>query len=113
MHEFSLIQALLRRVETEAQATNAIAVHRLSVCIGQVAGVERHLFASAYDLCRRGTICEKAELDIDYVQAKWACRVCGRDVAQGEVLSCPDCGAPARLVTGDEIVLKQIEMEIA
>ena len=29
------------------------------------------------------------------------------------VLSCPDCGAPARLTSGDEIILEQIEMEVA
>jgi len=113
MHEYSLIQALLARVETEAQAHRASSVSRLSVSIGELAGVEKSLFASAFDLCRCGTVCDGAELELDYVEARWACRVCGRTVARGEVLSCPDCGSPARLLTGDEIVLNRIEMEVA
>jgi Zn finger protein HypA/HybF involved in hydrogenase expression len=34
-------------------------------------------------------------------------------VAPGDVLTCPDCGSPARLEEGDEIVLDRIEMEVA
>jgi Zn finger protein HypA/HybF involved in hydrogenase expression len=33
-------------------------------------------------------------------------------VPAGAVLRCAACGAPARLVSGDEIVLEQIEMEV-
>jgi Zn finger protein HypA/HybF involved in hydrogenase expression len=34
MHEYGLVEALLGRVETEAHARNASAVHRLTVRIG-------------------------------------------------------------------------------
>ena len=113
MHEFSLVQALLNRVEVEAEAVNATAVHRLSMRIGQMAGVERDLFRSAYDLCREGTICERAELVIEAVEASWMCRGCGRTVESGEALQCSHCGSPARLASGDVIILEQIEMEVA
>jgi hydrogenase nickel incorporation protein HypA/HybF len=112
MHEYSLIQALLDRVEAEARTRSASGVSRLSVSIGTQAGVERQLFATAYDVCRRGTLCERAELEITTVEARFACRLCGREVAPGEVLCCPDCGSPARLVSGDEIVLNRIDMEV-
>jgi hydrogenase nickel incorporation protein HypA/HybF len=56
MHEFSLVQALLARVEAEAVSHGASAVHGLSVRIGALAGVEQSLFASAYGVCRRGTL---------------------------------------------------------
>lgn len=113
MHEYSLVQALLDRVEAEARAHGASGVHRLSLRIGSMAGVERDLLTSAFDICRRGTICDEAELEIEPVEARWECRLCGREVAQGEVLSCPDCGSPARLKSGDEIVLERIELEVA
>lgn len=113
MHEYSLIQALLNRVKAEARARQASAVSRLSVSIGELAGVERNLFASAFELCRCGTVCADAELEVEAVEARWVCRLCGRELARGEVLSCPACGASARLAAGDEIVLKRIEMEVA
>jgi hydrogenase nickel incorporation protein HypA/HybF len=113
MHEYSLVQALLTRVETEARARGAVSVQRLQLSIGRMAGVEHELFASAFRVSRRGTLCDGAELAISAVEARWACRLCGREVRQGEVLSCPACGSPARLVSGDEIVLERIEMEVA
>ena len=113
MHEYSLVQALMDRVEQEARARNATAIHRLSVRIGSLAGVEKDLLRSAYELCREGTICSGVELLIEPVEARWACGRCGRAVAPGEILTCPVCGSPARLTAGDEIVLDRIEMEVA
>lgn len=113
MHEYSIVQALLDRVEREARTRNATAVHRLSVRIGDLAGVEPELLASAYEICREGTLCAGAELAIDRVPVRWACPDCGREVPEGEVLSCSGCGSPARLASGDEIILDRIEMEVA
>jgi hydrogenase nickel incorporation protein HypA/HybF len=113
MHEFSLVQALIERVEAQALAADATTVHRLSLRIGEMAGVEPDLFRSAYELCREGTVCEHAELLIETVEARWACRGCGREVKCGETLLCRTCGSPPRLASGDEIVLEQIEMEVA
>jgi hydrogenase nickel incorporation protein HypA/HybF len=113
MHEYSIVQALVDRVEREARAHNATAVHRLSVRIGALAGVEAELLASAYEICRTGTLCAGAELRIEPVPARWACPECGREVPTGEVLRCRSCGAAARLASGDEIILDRIEMEVA
>jgi hydrogenase nickel incorporation protein HypA/HybF len=113
MHEYSIVQALVDRVEREARARKATAVHRLSVRIGELAGVEAELLASAYDICRAGSLCAGAELAIESVPARWACPGCGREVPAGEVLRCPVCRSPARLVSGDEIILDRIEMEVA
>jgi hydrogenase nickel incorporation protein HypA/HybF len=112
MHEYSLVRALLARVEQEARARGATAVRRLSVRIGDLAGVESELFKSAYEMCREGTICAAADLRIHPVPVSWVCGACGKAVAPGEVLTCPDCRAPARLRAGDEIVLDRIEMEV-
>jgi hydrogenase nickel incorporation protein HypA/HybF len=112
MHEYSLVQALLQRVETEARARNASAVHRITVCIGPLAGVERELFATAYQLCRPGTLCHDAELAITGEEIMWCCNACGATIPEGSVLTCPTCGWPARLVGGDALTLERIELEV-
>jgi hydrogenase nickel incorporation protein HypA/HybF len=113
MHEYSIVQALVDRVEREARAHEATAVHRLSVRIGALAGVEADLLASAYEICRAGTLCAEAELAIESVPARWACPECEWELPAGAVLRCPSCGVPARLASGDEIILDRIEMEVA
>ena len=111
MHEYSLVRALADRVEEEARARQAVAVHRLTVAIGAVSGVEPALFETAFSLCRDGVL-EGAELHIRRVEAEWACPACGSPIPAGTALRCGSCGVDAKLARGDELVLEQIEMEV-
>jgi hydrogenase nickel incorporation protein HypA/HybF len=113
MHEYSLVQSLVTRVEAEASARQATAVHRLVVSVGELAGVDPELFQTAYDTFRAGTVCERAVMEIRRVPARWSCPGCGRGIPPGEVLSCASCRVPARLAPGgDEMLLETIEMEV-
>ena len=113
MHEYSLIQSLVTRVESEARARRASSVHRVVVALGELSGVDPELFATAYDTFRAGTLCEGAPLEVRRVEARWSCPGCGRAIHRGQVLACDVCRVPARLAPGgDEIVLETIEMEV-
>lgn len=112
MHEYSIVQALVDRVEREATKRGATRVAAISVRIGALSGVETSLLATAFETFRDGTICEGATMTIVDVAASWSCSACGTPVAAGEALRCPDCGAPARLAAGDEIILDRVELEI-
>ena len=112
MHEYSIVQALLERVAAEARMRRATSVHRLSIRIGELSGVEPDLLSTAYATFRERTICEHAELDVHVVTAQWECPGCGRAIARGDLLKCGVCGMPARLAAGDEIMLDRIEMEV-
>jgi hydrogenase nickel incorporation protein HypA/HybF len=112
MHEYSLMTALMERVEAEAAAHRALAVHRVRLRIGELSGVEPDLLESAFAIVRPGTICENAALDIERVAARWVCPACRRPLSSGERLQCPACGVPAALAAGDEILLGQIELEV-
>lgn len=112
VHEYSIVQALISRVDAEARARHALSVRALTVRIGEASGVEADLFASAYEVFRDRTVCDAATLAIERVPAEWDCSRCGVPVARGAVLTCAVCGAPARLAQGDEILLSRIEMEV-
>jgi len=112
MHEYSLVGALVERVEAEAAARGAGRIHRVHVRIGELAGVEIDLFRTAYEIFRERTALADAELTVRAAEARWACPTCGGVIARGQPLSCPDCSVPARLLQGDEIMLERIEMEV-
>ena len=97
MHEYSIVRALISRVEAEARSHGALSVQRLQVRIGELAGVEPTLLASAFAQARARTICRNAALEIEAVPARWRC---------------PRCDGPAHLAGGDEILLERIEMEV-
>jgi hydrogenase nickel incorporation protein HypA/HybF len=112
MHEYSIVRALLDRVEAEAASRGATAVRRVEVTIGELSGVEPDLLATAYDTFRAASICRAADLAIRRTPARWGCPRCGSPVERGALLECPACGGPPRLQSGDEIVLERIEMEV-
>ena len=113
MHEYSLVEALVRRVEEEARKRHAVAVHALSVRVGELAGVDPELFQTAYDTFRAGTICEKAPLTLKKVPLSWSCPACKVAIPRGEVLTCAACGQAAKLDEGsDALTLDGIELEV-
>ncbi len=112
MHEYSLVRALLDRVDAAAREHQATSVAALRVRIGEVAGVEMELFASAFELARAGTSCAAAALEIVPGAPRWECTSCRVEAPRGGVLRCPVCGGAVRLAAGDEIILERIEMEV-
>jgi hydrogenase nickel incorporation protein HypA/HybF len=112
MHEYSIVASLVDRVGAETARHAGARVKRVHVQIGELAGVETGLLATAFEIFRARTVCEEAELVIEAVEARWSCPRCGVAIARGERLVCPACALPARLSDGDEILLSRIEMEV-
>jgi hydrogenase nickel incorporation protein HypA/HybF len=113
MHEYSIVHALMARVEAEARRHGASAVRRVRVSLGELSGVEADLLGSAYETFRERTLCAEAPLEIRRVEALWTCACCGRALPRGAVLRCASCGGAGRLSQGDEIVLDQLELEVS
>ncbi len=113
MHEYSLVEALVRRVEEEARRRDAVAVHGLKVTVGELAGVDPELFRTAYETFRAGTVCERAALELVAVPARWSCPSCDKTFARGDVLRCAGCDRPARLdERSDALLLEAIDLEV-
>ncbi len=112
MHEYSIVDALLERVEAEAAARRARAVTRLCVSVGDLAGVDVELLRTAYETFRERGVCRGAPLQIARVAGRWECPRCGGAPVPGQALRCRDCDLPMRLAEGDEIVLDRIELEV-
>ncbi len=113
MHEYSLVESLVRRVEEEARRRGATRVHSLKVSVGELAGVDPELFRTAYETFREGTICADAALELLTYPAAWSCPGCGAPIERGAVLTCAACGVPARPSERSEaLLLESIDLEI-
>jgi hydrogenase nickel incorporation protein HypA/HybF len=113
MHEYSLVEALISRVEAEASRRGALKVHGVSVRIGELAGVDPELFRTAYDTFRAGTGCAEAPLALKQVAASWSCPKCRAVIPRGQALRCTACDEPAKLDDGgDALTLDGIDMEV-
>lgn len=112
MHEYSIVSALVDRVEAEARPHPGARVKKVHVAIGELAGVEIELLATAFATFKGKTICADADLEIEARPARWACPKCQAVIQRGAKLRCDPCNAPAKLLSGDEIMLQRIEMEM-
>ncbi|BDG09168.1 hydrogenase maturation nickel metallochaperone HypA/HybF [Anaeromyxobacter paludicola] len=113
MHEYSLVQAVVERIEEEVQKQRALAVHALTVSVGELGGVDPELFRTAFETFRQGTVCEKAALTVRVVPATWSCPACGKAIEKGAVLRCPACDLPAKMGEGsDGLTLDRVELEV-
>jgi hydrogenase nickel incorporation protein HypA/HybF len=112
MHEYSIVSALLDQVETRARQHPRAEVLGIRVRVGELAGVDAGLLRTAWSLFRQGTVCAGAELLLESEAARWVCPECGVGIRQGSPLRCPRCALPARLETGDALILERIEMEV-
>ncbi len=113
MHEYSIVQSLVDSVESVAGQHSGGTVHHVYVEIGELAGVDCDLLQTAYETFRFGTICHDAPLTIARIEARWECPSCHFAIARGAILRCPECSRPAKLASGDEILLRRVEMEVA
>ena len=63
MHEYSLVRALLDRVDAEVERREATAVYRIRVRLGELSGVDPELFERAFEMARIPTASATAELE--------------------------------------------------
>jgi hydrogenase nickel incorporation protein HypA/HybF len=113
VHEYSVASALLGLVEAEARRHAAAQVTRVHVRVGALAGVEIALLRSAFEQLRERTCCAAAKLDVEAVPVRWGCPRCEDGVALAPAaLRCARCGGAAELVSGAELLLERVELEV-
>jgi hydrogenase nickel incorporation protein HypA/HybF len=107
--------ALLDEIEAVAQARTALRVHRATVQVGPLSGVEPALLLRAFEVARlaRPTTTQTV-LTIDTAEIRVACVACDcESVAAVNNIACRQCGSlETRLVHGDELLLLQVELDI-
>ena len=114
MHELSVCQALIRQVEDVAREHGAKQVKAIHLDIGPLSGVEPELLRRAYDIAAGGTAAEGARLHIAALPLRVRCEECGAEstVAPNRLL-CGRCGTwHTRLISGDEMLLRSLELDL-
>lgn len=111
MHELSVCQALIDRVEQLAREQQALGVARIEVAIGPLSGVEAQLLEQAYPIAAAGSLAEGAELCLEPSPVRVHCAQCNRDSdASANRLLCAHCGNwQTSLLSGDELLLTRVE----
>lgn len=116
MHELSIAAAVVESAEDVAREQGAGPVERVTLRIGELAGVVADALRFSFGLVAEGTAVDGAELVIEEVPARARCGGadgCGTEFAVGSppALWCPRCERPAaELLTGRELELAEVRV---
>jgi hydrogenase nickel incorporation protein HypA/HybF len=114
VHELSIALSIVEGALSEA-SRNRGRVTAVHLKLGPLAGVVGEALTFAYDLACEGTPLDGSRLVIEPSPVRVLCPICAQECApvSPPLLSCSVCGSTAvRVVSGDELELAALEMEI-
>jgi hydrogenase nickel incorporation protein HypA/HybF len=112
MHELSLSSAIVNTVTKHAAGRR---VTIINLRIGQLRQVIPDSLEFYFEFVARGTVCEGARLEQEFVEALLRCEACARSwEIEVPAFRCPTCGGSRVIVaTGNEFEVESIEVEEA
>lgn len=114
MHELAICQALIAQVTELAEQRSAASVSDIFVSVGPLSGVESVLLENAFSIAVAGTVADDAKLHIDNLPVRVHCKECDAESqVSANRLLCAQCGTwKTRLISGDELLLTRVELEM-
>ena len=114
MHELSVVANLFEILEEKLEAQNGKKVVRVKLQVGLLSGVVPELLRTAFDIYKKNTFADEAEMDITEVPCKLECQDCGITTIKDDyVFICDKCGSThMKAVEGTEMILETMEIEI-
>jgi len=113
MHEFSLVQTLLRQIDAIRCEQAAERVTAVRVSVGEFSGVEPDLFRDAFEILTAETPMREAELQMNRVTLECECHECSKLFGVERFrFECPKCKSRnVTIVRGQELVLESVTVE--
>ncbi|MBN1223884.1 MAG: hydrogenase maturation nickel metallochaperone HypA [Candidatus Aminicenantes bacterium] len=114
MHELSVVASLFDILEEKLKEQKGSKVFYVKLQVGLFSGVVPELLKTAFDMYKKGTFAEEAELDIQEIPYKVQCLACGTSMIKDDfVLVCDNCGSTdLKNLEGTEMLLERMEIEV-
>lgn len=127
MHEYSIACEILDQVLATARAHEAREVKEITLEMGKLTHANPDQLAFCFEVLARESIAEGAKFKVEMLSPSIECD-CGYsgpiEEPEGEegslqselleyisALACPECGKPARIMGGRELLIKTIDIE--
>ncbi len=115
MHEISLVQGLLKQLESLAHKHNTTSISKVRLEVGPFSGIVIDSFEFGFDiLAKESELTKKAELEIITPPMQYKCIKCEYLVSSASTMPeiCPACQNTLLVPEGgDDLILLQVEME--
>ncbi len=114
MHEVSIAQSILDIILKECEKINCKKINSVTIRVGRASGVVVDSLVFAFDIIKKDTIAEKAELLCEEVPLTAICVNCNKDFISDEeyILNCPYCGkSEFKVIGGRELDILEMDVE--
>lgn len=109
MHELGITQNIVAIVTEHAKGAK---VQRVSLEIGKLSALMPDAIRFCFDICTQDTVLAGAILEILEIPGLGRCRQCGTEIALDKPYGICNCGSvQLDLITGEELKIKEIEIE--
>lgn len=110
MHEMSVATDLLALCEQHLKEHNGRMITRVNLVVGQLAGIVPDSLEFCFNIIKKDTAADRAELAIRMVQIDLVCRDCGQTFTVEELpWMCENCGSIRYdLKAGNEFMVESI-----
>ena len=113
MHEASIALSVLKTVTDECERLGFTEIESIRLRIGTAAGILQDALTFAFDIVKKETIAQAAQLQIDLIPLGGLCDDCGATFEAEErfILECPQChSANFKINQGYEMDI--VDMEV-
>jgi len=115
MHEASIVLSILDTVFEQCRREGYSTIQNIRVKIGQAAGILPDALSFAFDVAKKDTIADNAELNIELVPVGGTCHACNKDFELAEarlVFQCPSCSSDSITVNrGYEMQIVDMDVD--
>lgn len=113
MHEIGVASSILEIVIKSAEDNEALAVTKVGLKVGALAGVDESSLEFALNALKEGTIAADAEFVLELIPAVGICGECGKESSPDTFFSiCDHCNSPTlEIVSGKEFNISYIDIE--
>lgn len=112
LHEATLAENILNIAFEAARQNCAKKIFKVGLTLGELAGVEVEALTLSFDVLKKNTPADGAQLIINRVPCRAACNKCGK-VFQLEHYNffCPECDGILILQSGRELLVDYVDCE--
>jgi hydrogenase nickel incorporation protein HypA/HybF len=114
MHEYPIVESLLRVALEHAEASDATRINTLNLVLSQMSSIEEESVRFYWEGLAKGTIAEGATLRFRRVPSAFRCFSCGADftVDNTSERQCPQCGsAQVQVIAEEELRLESLDVD--
>ena len=110
MHELSIATSILKTAEDEVAKIEGKKVKEIQLEIGKISGIEISSLKFVWEQCMKGSVLEKAKVEIIEPEGFAKCAECGHEFRiENFYDSCNKCGSPFKeIITGKEMKIKRL-----